>query len=217
MVELPKQARELEQRLRTGKLGIERLEHLILAIKSLPFCWKFMFDSRRDHTHIVQYLLPIQHLRACTVGTGPAWQAIHILGQLNREPAQCIYRVDKDPLPDTNGVIRHKAEIVIQHLPDAVYVPVQAVLRVKGETTVFVLEGKEAVPRRVGTGLDNNRMIHITEGVNAGELVLLNPPLAAGTVEKRADDGGLPQRPERRRPRSGPQSPESDKTNKQRG
>jgi HlyD family secretion protein len=80
-----------------------------------------------------------------------------------------------------------KAEIIIKEYDDAIYIPVQAVLRVRGEPTVYVLDGKTFEPRRVEIGLDNNRMIRITQGLKAGEVVLLTPPLASAAVEQAAD------------------------------
>jgi HlyD family secretion protein len=79
-----------------------------------------------------------------------------------------------------------KAEIIIEQHEDAVYVPVQAVIRVKGEPTVYVAKGTSAKPRKVTIGLDNNRMVHITSGLKRGEYVLLAPPLASGEVETAA-------------------------------
>jgi HlyD family secretion protein len=79
-----------------------------------------------------------------------------------------------------------KAEIIIEQHKDAVYVPVQAVIRVKGEPTVYVTKGNSYKPRKVKIGLDNNRMVHIISGLKRGEKVLLAPPLASGEVESNA-------------------------------
>ena len=85
-----------------------------------------------------------------------------------------------------------KAEIIVEQYEDALYVPVQAVLRVAGEPTVFVAEGKKKfVPRTVKIGMDNNRMVHIISGLTAGEVVLLTPPLqSAETKPDSADTTG---------------------------
>lgn len=77
-----------------------------------------------------------------------------------------------------------KAEIIIEEYDDVIYIPVQAVLRVGGEPTVYVQKGGEFEPRKVKIGLDNNRMIRIIEGLQAGEVVLLTPPLSPSTVEQ---------------------------------
>ena len=75
-----------------------------------------------------------------------------------------------------------RAEIMIQKLPDAIYVPVQAVVRVAGQPTVFVRTNDAFQPRVVQTGWDNSSMIHIASGLSVGEIVNLTPPLDAGTA-----------------------------------
>lgn len=70
-----------------------------------------------------------------------------------------------------------RAEIIIEELDDAIYVPLQTVVRVGDESVVFVPGPNGPQPRPVEPGLDNNRMIHIVSGLNAGEPVLLTPPL----------------------------------------
>jgi HlyD family secretion protein len=76
-----------------------------------------------------------------------------------------------------------KVEIVITRYEDALFVPVQAVLRVKGKPAVFVRAGDGWEPRTVDLGLDNNRMVRIVDGLAEGEEVLLTPPLQEGEVE----------------------------------
>jgi HlyD family secretion protein len=75
------------------------------------------------------------------------------------------------------------AEIIMTEYENAVYVPIQAVLRVEGKPTVYVKSGRDFEPRKVETGLDNNRMIRIVRGLRAGEEVLLVPPLGEASVE----------------------------------
>jgi hypothetical protein len=74
-----------------------------------------------------------------------------------------------------------RAEVIVEQHQDAAYVPVQAVVRVNGKPTVYVVPGTvpNAPPqaREIDLGLDNNRMAHVKSGLNAGEVVLLNPPL----------------------------------------
>ena len=68
-------------------------------------------------------------------------------------------------------------ELVKESYEDALYVPVQCVVRVEGVPRVYVNDGGEWVPRIVRVGLDNNRMIHVLEGVRSGEEVMLAPPV----------------------------------------
>ena len=93
-----------------------------------------------------------------------------------------------------------EVEILVDHYDDAVYVPLQCVIRMDNEPTVFVRGPDGAVgPRRVRIGLDNNRMVHITDGLSGGEEILLAPPLpqsAAPTdrdieIRNGAPEGGV--------------------------
>jgi HlyD family secretion protein len=77
-----------------------------------------------------------------------------------------------------------QAEIIIQQLKDVIYIPIQAVIRVGKEPTVYVKSGNRFEPRAVKTGLDNNKMIHIISGLKEGETVLLSPPLKQAETEQ---------------------------------
>lgn len=82
-----------------------------------------------------------------------------------------------------------QVEILIESYDDALFVPVQSVLQVDGRPTVYVLTRTgEAAPRPVEIGLDNNRMVRIISGLEAGEPVLLAPPLPPSA---RADGGEI--------------------------
>jgi HlyD family secretion protein len=83
-----------------------------------------------------------------------------------------------------------KVEIVVEQYEDAVYVPVHTVLRVGGESTVFVIKDGSVEERKVKVGLDNRRMIRIISGLDEGELVLLAPPLKSATVEQGSEMAG---------------------------
>lgn len=93
-----------------------------------------------------------------------------------------VYNTDIILEGDTEGLrtgMSCRGEILVKNLDDAIYVPVQAVVRESGEPTVYVVEGQKVNRRKVALGLDNNRMVQITEGLKQGETVLLAPPLAA--------------------------------------
>ena len=84
------------------------------------------------------------------------------------------------------GVLRSgmtcKAEIIVEQYHSATYVPVQSVVRVGGKPTAFVKTDDGIEQRPIRIGLDNNRMVHVISGLAAGEMVLLNPPLAAAAA-----------------------------------
>jgi HlyD family secretion protein len=75
-----------------------------------------------------------------------------------------------------------KAEIIIEQYKEATFIPVQAVLRVGGEPTVYVVDGAALQPRKVEIGFDNDRMVRIISGLEPGELVSLTPPLEAAAT-----------------------------------
>ena len=78
-----------------------------------------------------------------------------------------------------------KAEIIVKDFEDEVYVPVQSVVRVGDQPTVYVVKGKKQKPRPVEIGLDNNKMVQILSGLKVGEKVSLTPPLAPSEVKSR--------------------------------
>ncbi len=75
-----------------------------------------------------------------------------------------------------------RAEIIIAHHDDALFVPMQAVLRVGGRPTVYVRDGGKGVRRSIEIGLDNGSMVHVLDGLREGEQVMLNPPLSPSTM-----------------------------------
>jgi HlyD family secretion protein len=83
-----------------------------------------------------------------------------------------------------------KAEIIIEEYKDEIQIPVQAVLRIGDEPTVYVYSGREFRPRKLKIGLDNNSRVRIIEGLKEGEVVLLTPPLAPAAVQKQAVASG---------------------------
>jgi len=85
-----------------------------------------------------------------------------------------------------------QAKIVIESHDNAMFVPVQAVLRVNAKPTVFVYNGSQFEPRTIETGLDNNRMIHVIKGLDPGDIVLLTPPLKTAGVDYQAPEKDSP-------------------------
>lgn len=84
----------------------------------------------------------------------------------------------RDGSEDLRPGMSCRAEIIVKELPDAVFVPVQCVLRVGHQPTAYVYADGQTVARPVTIGMDNGRMVHVIDGLTAGEQVLLAPPLA---------------------------------------
>ena len=93
-----------------------------------------------------------------------------------------------------------RAEVIVKEYEDVIHIPVQAVLRVGGEPTVYVFDGKAFEPRKIKIGLDNNRMVHVESGLRPGEIVLLTPPLKSAEVEPFVGRTAAPETPADRKP-----------------
>ncbi|MFB3788550.1 MAG: efflux RND transporter periplasmic adaptor subunit, partial [bacterium] len=78
-----------------------------------------------------------------------------------------------------------EAEIIIDQFDDALYIPVHTVLLIGGKPSVYIAKGDTMEVRTVEIGPDNNRLIQIKSGLQKGEKVVLNPPLASAEL----DDG----------------------------
>ncbi len=82
-----------------------------------------------------------------------------------------------------------QAEVVTARYENAVHVPIQAVITVGDQPTVYVFKNGKTKPRDVEIGEDNNRMIRIISGLNKGEQVLLTPPLSQAEVKDNGKRG----------------------------
>jgi HlyD family secretion protein len=69
-----------------------------------------------------------------------------------------------------------KVEIIVEELQDVVHVPIQAVSNRGGKQVCYVQAPKGLEEREVQTGSFNESSIVIKEGLEAGDLVSLNPP-----------------------------------------
>ena len=69
-----------------------------------------------------------------------------------------------------------KVEIIIRELKDRISVPIQTVINQDGKKIYYVAKGNRPQVREVATGDFNDNFVEITDGLSAGEKVLLNPP-----------------------------------------
>ena len=76
-----------------------------------------------------------------------------------------------------------RLRILLAEYEDAVSVPVQCVVRVGGQSCVWVKTPRGPERRAVEVGLDNNRFVRILSGLEGGEEVLLVPPLESSAPE----------------------------------
>ncbi|MEM1185481.1 MAG: efflux RND transporter periplasmic adaptor subunit [Planctomycetota bacterium] len=119
-----------------------------------------------------------------------------------------VYSTEIHLVGNVNGArtgMSCQAEIIVEEYDDAIYVPVQAVTRSRGEAVAFVADETGTLTRRpVDIGLDNNRMVRVVGGLEAGEMVTLSPPLNSAPAA-----GGPPRTAARAEASSGQARPAS--------
>lgn len=74
-----------------------------------------------------------------------------------------------------------QVEILVDDIVDTLHVPLQSVVRERGQPVVYVLDGRKPRPQPVRLGMDNNRMVQIIDGLTEGQTILLTPPLGRDT------------------------------------
>jgi HlyD family secretion protein len=107
-------------------------------------------------------------------------------GNMWMNPDLKVYKTDialEGEDPGLRSGMSCKAEIIVEQYGDALYIPVEAVLRVGGKPTVYVVTDGAIEEREVEIGLDNSSTIRISKGISEGERVLLTPPLQAAALE----------------------------------
>jgi RND family efflux transporter MFP subunit len=85
------------------------------------------------------------------------------------------------------GGLFARAAVRVRRVPGALVVPPSALLRsdaAPGEAEVFVVAAGKADKRVVGLGLETAEAVQVTKGLEAGDAVVLDPPvgLGAGTA-----------------------------------
>lgn len=93
-----------------------------------------------------------------------------------------------------------QVEILVDELKDVLAVPIQAVgTQTDGKRVCYVARGIQSLPREVKTGRYNDNFIHITEGLNPGESVMLKAPVmmtsAVARLEPTDKDAPPPEAP----------------------
>jgi len=80
-----------------------------------------------------------------------------------------------------------KVEIMVDHLNDVVFAPIQAITPGEGKQLCYVMQHGKQEKREVQVGQFNESFIEIKSGLHEGDLVLLHPPETeqTGTGEKK--------------------------------
>jgi hypothetical protein len=75
-----------------------------------------------------------------------------------------------------------KVTILVDNLEDVIIVPIQVVSNRRGKKVCYVLTDSGPEEREVRTGLFNDMFVQVIEGLDAGDEVMLNPPLFSETT-----------------------------------
>ena len=89
--------------------------------------------------------------------------------------------------PELRTGMNCQAEIIVEQHAQATYVPVQAVMRIGNQPTVYVRRGRAFEPCSIEIGLDNNSMVNVLSGLEPGQEVMLAPPLEAASQAEAPD------------------------------
>lgn len=108
------------------------------------------------------------------VGLLPDAQMTWMNPNLKVYPADILI---EDHLPDLKPGVTARAEIIITNLSKVLSVPIQTVARLRGNNVCYVEKDGDVVAVPVTTGWFNEEFIEITEGLKAGDKVLLAPLL----------------------------------------
>lgn len=111
-----------------------------------------------------------------------------------------VYRTDVQILETVEGMrpgMSCAVEILVEEIPDAIYVPVQSVFRSGEETLCFVARaGRDPEKRVVEIGRFNEKWVQVTKGLEEGEEVVLSLPLGVTLQPPKATqselDGDVP-------------------------
>ncbi|APZ95634.1 efflux RND transporter periplasmic adaptor subunit [Fuerstiella marisgermanici] len=97
--------------------------------------------------------------------------------------------LDETPSVPLRPGMTAEVEILVDNLSDVVAVPVQAIAEHRRKRFVYVLNDEGVERREVEIGQTNNRLIEVTTGLKASEVVVLDARSRA--AEEFADDEGM--------------------------
>jgi HlyD family secretion protein len=113
-------------------------------------------------------------------------------------PNTRVYRTDVEIAgshPEMRPGMSCQIEILVEEIPDTLFVPVQAVFRQKRQNVSFVSKAGTVEARPVEVGRYNDSWVQILAGLEEGETVLLSPPpgVVTGTGTEEGSEGSSEQ------------------------
>jgi len=96
--------------------------------------------------------------------------------------------------------MRCKADIYVDQVEDALFIPIQAAFRTGGTTYVYVRDGSQFSEQRVTLGRSSELFVEVLDGLSENDSVLLRKPRAEEIASRlKAERPGDRERPARRR------------------
>ena len=78
------------------------------------------------------------------------------------------------------------AEVIVESIPDTLYIPYQAVFEEGAQSVVYVASGSRLETRRVQLGRRSESQVAVVDGLSEGELVSLYRPDSAPAASKKS-------------------------------
>ncbi len=101
-----------------------------------------------------------------------------------------------------------EAEVLVKHLDDAMYIPIQSVVPQGDKQVCFVVEGGgEPERREIETGEITVEFITVTKGLKPGERVLIRPPDGSREEQIKKQDDGAEDKEGEKKPEVVPATP----------
>ena len=101
----------------------------------------------------------------------------------------CEISITNAPEQQLRAGMNCSVSMLVASYFDVIAIPLQCVLRVGGESVVFVMANGKPEKRVVRLGRDNGRVVLIEEGLAPGDEVMLAPPLSAGEAPGGREQG----------------------------
>ena len=96
--------------------------------------------------------------------------------------------------------MRCKADIYVDQVEDALFIPIQAAFRTGGTTYVYVRDGSQFSERKVTLGRSSELFVEVLDGLSENDSVLLRKPRTEEVASRlKAEKPGDRERPGRRR------------------
>ncbi len=80
------------------------------------------------------------------------------------------------------------AEVTVEHIPDTLYIPYQAVFEEGAQNIVYVLESGRLRARRVQLGRRSESQVAVVDGLAEGELISLYRPDSAPASQSKTPE-----------------------------